>query len=101
MGIKGDPFIAVFLSLAVVSICRLTHRKMSALAFAGKHSMNMYLTHTFIFAYFLHDFIYWFKYPILIFAVLFSISLLLSMTIEFLKEKIGFYRFQKNVISKF
>ena len=101
LGTNGDPFIAVFLSLAVVSICRLTHRKMSALAFVGKHSMNMYLIHTFIYGYFFHDFIYWFKYPILIFAVLFLISLLLSISVEFLKEKIRFYQFQKHIISKF
>lgn len=90
-GTKGDPFIVVFLSLAVVSLCRLTHRKIAILAFIGKHSMNMYLMHTFVFCYFFHDFIYSFKYPILIFTVLFLISLLLSIVVEFLKTKAGFY----------
>lgn len=96
--IKGDPFIVVFLSFAVVSICRLTHRKMAALAFVGKHSMNMYLVHTFVCSYFFHVFIYGFKYPILIFAVLFAISLLLSIVIEFFKTKVGFYRLLNSVI---
>lgn len=91
LGIKGDPFIVVFLSLAVVSVCRLTHRKLAILAFVGKHSMNMYLMHTFVFCYFFHDFIYCFKYPILIFTVLFLISLLLSIVVELFKTKVGFY----------
>ena len=99
LGVKGDPFIVVFLSFAVVCICRLTHRKMSALAFVGKHSMNMYLMHTFIYAYFFHNFIYGFKYPILIFAALFSISLLLSMIVEFMKNRLKFYQFQQKVCS--
>ena len=90
--IKGDRFIVVFLSIAVVSLCRLTRRNMSDLAFVGKHSMNMYLTHTFICSYFFHDFIYGFKYPILIFFVLFLISLLLSIIVEYVKKRIGFYR---------
>ena len=98
---KGDPFIAVFLSLAVVGLSRLFNWNMSGLAFVGKHSMNMYLIHTFIFGYFFHDFIYSFKYPILIFIVLLIVSLLLSIAIEFLKGKFGFYQFQKHVISKF
>lgn len=98
---KGDPFIAAFLSLAVVSLCRLLNRNMNILVFIGKHSMNMYLTHTFIFSYFFHDFIYSFKYPISIFSVLLIVSLLLSIAIEFLKKKIGFYQFQKSVISNF
>lgn len=64
--IKGDPFIVVFLSLAVVSLCRLTKRNFLFLAFVGKHSMNMYLMHTFVFCYFFEDFIYGFNYPIVI-----------------------------------
>ena len=98
LGVKGDPFTAVFLSLAVVSICRLTKRKMSVMAFVGKHSMNMYLMHTFVFAYFFHDFIYGFKYPVLIFVALLLISLLLSMVLEFMKEKMGFYRLLQKII---
>jgi len=96
--IKGDPFIVVFLSVAVVSLCP-TKRNMSALEFMGKHSMNMYLVHTFVCSYFFHDFIYGFKYPILIFAVLFAISLLLSIVIEFFKTKVGFYRLQDKVVN--
>lgn len=93
-----DPFATIFLSLAVVSICRKTKLKFSFLQFVGKHSMNMYLTHTFIFGYFFSNFIYGFKYPIAIFTVLFLTSLLLSICIEFIKSKIGFYRLQNNIV---
>lgn len=96
-GMSGDPLIALFLSLTIVCLCRLTKRNLKVLAFVGKHSMNMYLTHTFILGYFFHNFIYSFKNPLLIFAVLFSISLFLSMVLEFFKKIIGFYRLQDNV----
>lgn len=100
LGVKGDPFIVVFLSFAIVSLCRLTKRNLSFLAFVGKHSMNMYLTHTFIYGYFFRDFIYEFKYPFLIFVMLFVSSLLLSFILEFVKNKIGLYKLQNFIVSK-
>ena len=66
--------------------------------YVGKHSMNMYLTHTFIFGYFFADFIYGFKYPVLIFLALFTTSLLLSICIEFVKRRIGFYKLSGKVV---
>lgn len=93
-----DPFATVFIALAVVSLCRITKRRFEAMQYVGRHSMNMYLTHTFIFGYFFHDFIYGFKFPILIFLALFATSLLLSICIEFVKRRIGFYRLQGKVV---
>lgn len=81
-----DAFATVFIVLAVVSLCRITGRRFVAMQYVGKHSMNMYLVHTFIFGYFFHDFIYGFKYPVLIFLALFATSLLLSVCIEFVKN---------------
>ncbi len=60
------------------------------LIFAGKHSMNMFLTHTLIRHVYFNDFTYSFKYPVLIVAVLFGISLLLSILIEQMKKLIGY-----------
>ena len=60
--------------------------------------MNMYLTHTFIFAYFFSDYIYASDNAILVFVSLFSTTLLLSLSIEFVKRKIGFYKLQTRVI---
>ena len=93
-----DPFATVSVVLAVVSLCRITGRRFVAMQYVGKHSMNMYLTHTFIFGYFFHDFIYGFKFPILIFLALFATSLLLSICIEFAKRRIGFYRLQGKIV---
>ena len=98
LGVKGDPFIATLISLSVVCLFRLGNRKMVPLAFVGKHSMNIYLLHTFVFSYFFHDFIYGFKYPALIFFILLLISLMLSMILEYAKEIIGFYKFQNKIV---
>ena len=97
-GFKVDPFATVFVVLAVVSLCRVTGWRFAFMQYVGKHSMNMYLTHTFIFGYFFAGFIYGFKYPILIFLALFTTSLLLSICIEFIKRRIGFYRLLGKVV---
>lgn len=56
----------------------------------GKYSMDIFLIHTFIRYTFFQDFIYGFKYFWLISLVLFTISLLISVLIEFLKKIIHF-----------
>ena len=97
-GFRVDPFAMIFVVLAVISLCRVTGRQFGFMQFVGKHTMNMYFTHTFIFGYFFHDLIYGFKYPILIFLILFATSLLLSICIEFVKKRIGFYWLQCKVV---
>lgn len=97
LGMRGDPFIAFFLSLTVVGACSLCKTRMSVMAYLGKHSMNMYLMHTFICGYFFREFIYGFKCPILIFILLLLISLILSIAVEFFKKKIHFYELQRKV----
>lgn len=58
----------------------------------GKHSMNMFLIHTFIFYFWFRDFIYISHNPLLIFLSLLASSYLLSVIIEFIKRKIGVYK---------
>lgn len=99
-GVTVDPFLSMFLALFVVSLCRMFDLKMKFLAFVGKHSMNMYLLHTFVGTYFFSNFIYSFKYPLVIFAVQFGINLALSVTLEFLKEKAKFYNLQTFLLGK-
>ena len=55
---------------------------MQFLIFFGKHSMNIFLVHTFIFIYFCHDFIYSFRFGLLILGVLMLISMGLSYIIR-------------------
>ncbi len=59
-------------------------------AFIGKHSMNIFLFHTFIFYFWFKDFIYCFKYPIVILFVLLIICLSVSYILESLKKAIRF-----------
>ena len=57
-----------------------------SLMFLGKHSMNIFLIHTFIRAHYLNTFTYSFKYPFLIVLVLLVFSLILSIIIEAMKK---------------
>ena len=59
----------------------------------GKHSMNMFLIHTFIFYFWFRDFIYITRNPLLIFLSLLLISYLASLIIEKIKKSMGFYKF--------
>ena len=52
------------------------------LALFGKHSMNMWMIHTWFCYYLFHDYIYGFKYPIVIYIVLVLISLFCSYVIN-------------------
>lgn len=63
------------------------------LIFLGKHSINIFLTHTFIRYYYFKDFTYSFKYSILIVLVLLEISLIVSILIELLKKCIKYNQF--------
>ena len=72
----------------------------TVMAFIGKHSMNMFLTHSFIFYYWFREHTYSFGYPALIIAVLVVETIAVSLVIEFLKkvlrvEKAASYLYQK------
>ncbi len=54
----------------------------SSLIFLGKHSMNMWMIHSWFCYYLFHDELYSLKYPVIIFMVLVFISLFSSILIE-------------------
>ncbi len=56
------------------------------LSFLGRHSMNVFLTHTFFRVYYLKDFTYSRGHFIMIILVLLGISLLLSVILEWIKK---------------
>ena len=62
------------------------------LALLGKHSMNMFLIHTFIFYFWFTDYIYITRNPLLILLSLMVSSLLCSVAIERVKNMVGFYK---------
>lgn len=50
-GMRIDGFIACAVALSVITILRSSKYLMSTFAFLGKHSMNIYMTHTFFINY--------------------------------------------------
>lgn len=72
----------------------------NVLVYLGKHSMNIFLTHTFIRYHFFGDFTYSFKYPALIVSVLLGVSLVLSICIDALKKYTGYNKLTGYVIKK-
>lgn len=70
------------------------------LVFLGKHSMNIFLIHTFIRAYFLHDFIYSFRHWLLIDLVLLACSIAVSIVMELIKKFTGYNRLLNTVLEK-
>lgn len=66
-----------------------------SLAFVGKHSFNIFLFHTFFFSLYFKEYIYWTTNPILIYVTLFVVCMIISVTIETIKEYTGMYKLQK------
>jgi hypothetical protein len=99
-GFGADPLATVPLVFFIVMLSSLFNMKFSLLAFFGRHAMNIFLLHTFIFSYFFHSFIYSFENPFLIFFALLCSSLLLSIILEFLKKHLGFYKLQDKICEK-
>lgn len=64
----------------------------------GTHLFHVFLTHSFLFYYFFHDWIYSFGHPILIFMVLLATSLLLSVVLDLVKRALYFDRVQDKLI---
>jgi len=87
----ADAMICVGLSLFLYKV-PLKNAIGKVLEELGKHSMNMFLIHTFIFYFWFRNFIYITRNPILIFLSLLVSSYILSVMIEFIKKQIGFYK---------
>ena len=85
------PIIMLFSKLPVIP---------NVFAFLGKHSMNIFLTHTFIFYYYLKEQLYSCKYPIVILLVLLLSSLLISIAIEAIKKLVRFHKLEEYLLKK-
>lgn len=70
------------------------------LEFLGKHSLNMFLTHTFIRWVWFKDFTYSLKYAIVIYGFLLLVTIPISMIIELLKKIIQYPKLIKIVQNK-
>lgn len=54
----------------------------------GKYSMPMWLTHTYFSIYLFHDFIYGFRYPLLIYVVLVGVSLVTAYLVMLVTKRL-------------
>ncbi|MBE5889749.1 MAG: acyltransferase [Lachnospiraceae bacterium] len=70
------------------------------LGWLGKYSMDIFLTHTFLRQYYLHTFIYSFKYMGGILLVLFVVSLILAIVVSELKKLMHYSQFIDWLIQK-
>lgn len=87
----ADTFICAGIAILVYKL-PLWHWLSRIFEELGKHSMNMFLTHTFIYYYWFKDYIYITRNPILIFLSLTISCYSLSVLIEWTKQKVGFYK---------
>jgi peptidoglycan/LPS O-acetylase OafA/YrhL len=100
-GSRIEAFLSCSIVLMVISIGRYMPHTSNAFAFLGKHSINIYMMHTFFNAFYCKELLHtgeWLRGGGN-FVLLMIICLLISMVIEFLKEKIRLYELV-NIISK-
>lgn len=72
----------------------------NVLQFLGKHSMNIFMSHTLLRAFFLKDFLYGLKYSMLTFFVLLALSVLLSIAIDLIKKYSGYNKLCSKILAK-
>ena len=58
----------------------------SIFSFLGRHSMNIFLFHTFIFSYWFKDFVYMSRNPLIILFTLLAICIPISIILEWIKK---------------
>lgn len=90
-------------SIIIIGVClykllRIPRFVSAPLAFLGKHSFNIFLFHTFIFAFYFHDFIYWSRNPILICITLLVFCVVISIMIEWMRKALRIDQLQDYLI---
>lgn len=94
-----DSFYAFFIILLLL---QLPYQNLlgSILANIGRHSMPMWMCHTFLSIYLFPNFIYGFRYPLLIFGVLvvssYAISIVILKLSTIVESRLGLVHSQKN-----
>ena len=92
--------VLAFLCVLTYKCIGYTGRWNNIFEFAGRHSMNIFLFHTFIFYCYFHDWIYASRNPVLIFLTLFLSCLLISVGMEQLKKLVRFDRLGSWVVER-
>ena len=76
-----DSFYAFFVILLILQFPYQNRLGGAFLATLGRHSMPMWMCHTFLSIYLFPNFIYGFRYPVLIFVVLTALSYAISIVV--------------------
>lgn len=69
-------------------------------SFLGKHSSNIFMFHTFIYYYYLYDFVYWSRNPLLIVLTLLVFCIPISIGIEWIKDRLQINQLQTKMMKK-
>ena len=100
-GIRLDAFLSCAIVLIVVSALRYLPSIFGGLGFLGKHSVNVYLIHSFFNGYWNPIWLHThnsMRYG-LNFIVLISLCVLISLLLEWLKSRLGVYRLSRSIVS--
>ena len=98
-----DILEALIVVLMCMIVCTLINRipiLSKIMEFIGKHSMNMFLIHTFIYYFWFREFVYSFRWPVLIVLVLLIITLFISVILELLKKALSYNKLVDMVCNK-
>ena len=101
-GIRMDGFLSCAIALCTITIIRNQKCTTAVLAFFGKHSMNIYMTHTFLNWYWCKEWLHsseWLRGGANLF-ILTVLCIAISISIEFLKKKIGINKLTKYITDK-
>lgn len=82
----SDAPLAFMIICALLTVVSTVKRTRGVLRFLGKHSANIFMTHTFFYYYYFPDFFYSFRFPSLILLSLLVVCVLYSMALESVKK---------------
>ncbi len=98
MGKRARTVIVIWVVLVSLSFLDAKTGVGKLLAWFGKHSGNIFMFHTFIYSHYFKDFIYGFRYPLLILVVLLAICMAVSMAIEWLKKMLKYHVVEQKLV---
>lgn len=87
-----DALLALLLCMIVMACLANVPVLTDAAAFLGRHSANIFFTHTLLYSYYFLDFFYSFRYPVVILLVLAVASLALSVLLDTVERRTGYVR---------
>ncbi len=99
---EADALVSLFIVCMTTVVIGSVPGMRKAFAYIGRHSMNIYLVHTFFYMSIWQKETYQFKYAILILLVLLAVTLLYSIVLEGLKKlgKFLYCKIKEKIVAK-